>query len=61
MPVAAVTPACSGVSEAVVGETVDKFTRCDVAQLAVVDGHLDGDGYTRLGKYFHILRRALGK
>lgn len=39
MPVAAVTPVSAGVSEAVVGEAVDKFARCDVAQLAIVDGH----------------------
>ena len=39
MSVAAVTPVSAGMSEAVVGEAVDKFTRCDVAQLAIVDGH----------------------
>ena len=39
MPVAAMTPAGAGVRETVVGEAVDKFARCDVAQLAVVDGH----------------------
>ena len=55
MPVAPMTPAGARVSETVVDEAVDKFARCDVAQLAIVDGHLDGHGYPRLGEYFHIL------
>lgn len=39
MPVAAVTPAGASVSEAVMREAVYKVARCDVAQLAIVDGH----------------------